>query len=864
MNSGIASLPMADVRTLHIAGMTCASCVAHVEKALLKVEGVQAASVNLATESARVTAPTSVPLSALIDAVAKAGYTVRRDTLELDIEGMSCAACVGRVEKVLQRVPGVVTANVNLAARRAHVELAGEVPTAALVAAVKKAGFGATPAAAVSEGARETEAAAEEAALRRAVWIALALTLPVFVLEMGSHLIPGMHDWVMDTIGHRTSWLLQFVLTSAVMFGPGLRFFRKGVPALLRGAPDMNALVAMGTSAAWAYSVVALFAPALLPAGTVNVYFEAAAVIITLILIGRLLEARARGRTSDAIRRLMRIQPRSARVRRGAEVVEMPIGEVVVGDVVEVRPGEKVAVDGEVVEGSSFVDESMITGEPVPVEKGVGATVVGGTLNTRGAFAFRATRVGADTVLAQIIRMVETAQGAKLPIQALVDKVTMVFVPVVMGVAALTFLAWLVFGAAWLPEDVPALSFALVNAVAVLIVACPCAMGLATPTSIMVATGRAAQMGVLFRKGDALQLLRDAEVVAVDKTGTLTVGKPQLTDLVVADGFARAEVLALVAAVERRSEHPIADAIVAAARAEGLALGEAEGFEADAGHGVSATVAGRRVEVGADRLMRRLGLDVGEFASTAARLGDEGKSPLYAAIDGRLAAIIAVADPLKPTSVAAVKALHAMGLKVAMITGDNARTAHAIARQAGIDEVIAEVLPDGKVAALQRLAMGEGAEPSAARATSGGDAGGGSAGAGTRRVAFVGDGINDAPALAEADVGIAIGTGTDVAIESADVVLMSGDLMGVPRAIALSRATMRNIRQNLFWAFAYNSALIPLAAGVFYPGFGALLSPVFAAAAMSMSSVFVLGNALRLRRFGAVAVPAMAGRKPRS
>lgn len=669
----------------------------------------------------------------------------------------------------------------------------------------------------------------------------------------------------MATIGHRESWLLQCVLTSAVMFGPGLRFFRKGVPSLLRGAPDMNALVAVGTSAAWGYSVVALFAPALLPAGTVNVYFEAAAVIITLILIGRLLEARARGKTNDAIRRLMRIQPRTARVRRGEEVVELPIAEVAVGDVVEVRPGEKVAVDGEVVEGASFVDESMITGEPVPVEKGAGATVVGGTLNTRGAFAFRATRVGADTVLAQIIRMVEAAQGAKLPIQAMVDKVTMVFVPVVMGLAALAFLAWLLFGAAWLPADVPVLSFALVNAVAVLIVACPCAMGLATPTSIMVATGRAAQMGVLFRKGDALQLLRDAAMVAVDKTGTLTVGKPQLTDLVVAEGFVRAEVLAWVAAVERRSEHPIAEAIVAAARAEGLAVDVAEGFAADAGHGVRAMVAGRRVEVGADRLMRRLGLDIGIFADAAARLGDEGKSPLYAAVDGRLAAIIAVADPLKPSSVAAVKALHAMGLKVAMITGDNERTARAIARQAGIDEVIAEVLPDGKVAALRRLAGGGGVGESstgvvvavpgsagAAQSVSGAaNLTGATAVGARRRVAFVGDGINDAPALAEADVGIAIGTGTDVAIESADVVLMSGDLMGVPRAIALSRATMRNIGQNLFWAFAYNSALIPLAAGAFYPAFGLLLSPVFAAAAMSMSSVFVLGNALRLRRFGA-------------
>ena len=841
MNTPRTVSPAAAVRTLAIAGMNCASCVAHVEKALLKVEGVQAASVNLATETATVTAPAAVPLSALIAAVEKAGYAVRRNTLELDIEGMSCAACVGRVEKVLQRVPGVVTANVNLASRRAHVELAGGVPTAALVEAVQKAGFGARPAAEVGEGVREADAAAEEAALRRAVWIALALTLPVFVLEMGAHLIPGMHDWVMATIGHRESWLLQFVLTSAVMFGPGLRFFRKGVPALLRGAPDMNALVAVGTSAAWGYSVVALFAPALLPAGTVNVYFEAAAVIITLILLGRLLEARARGRTSDAIRRLMRIQPRTARVRRDAGVVELPIAEVAVGDVVEVRPGEKVAVDGEVVEGASFVDESMITGEPVPVEKGAGATVVGGTLNTRGAFAFRATRVGADTVLAQIIRMVEAAQGAKLPIQALVDKVTMVFVPVVMGVAALTFLAWLLFGAAWLPADVPVLTFALVNAVAVLIVACPCAMGLATPTSIMVATGRAAQMGVLFRKGDALQLLRDAAVVALDKTGTLTVGKPQLTDLVVAEGFARADVLACVAAVERASEHPIAEAIVVAARAEGLDIAAAEGFGAEPGYGVRARVGGQRVEVGADRLMRRLGLEPDVFAATAARLADEGKSPLYAAIDGRLAAILAVADPLKPSSGAAVRALHDMGLKVAMITGDNARTARAIARQAGIDEVVAEVLPDGKVAALRRLA---------------GRAGDGEAAG--RRVAFVGDGINDAPALAEADVGIAIGTGTDVAIESADVVLMSGDLTGVARAIALSRATMRNIGQNLFWAFAYNSALIPLAAGVFYPAFGALLSPVFAAAAMSMSSVFVLGNALRLRRFAADA-PQTAG-----
>jgi Cu+-exporting ATPase len=462
----------------------------------------------------------------------------------------------------------------------------------------------------------------------------------------------------------------------------------------------------------------------------------------------------------------------------------------------------------------------MVTGEPVPVAKEAGARVVGGTVNGNGAFRFRATAVGADTVLAQIVRMVEAAQGSKLPIQALVDRVTMWFVPAVIAVAALTFLIWLVFG----PD--PALTFALVNAVAVLIIACPCAMGLATPTSIMVGTGRAAEMGVLFRRGEALQSLREAVVVAVDKTGTLTRGRPELTDLVTAPAFAADEVLALVAAVEVRSEHPVAEAIVAAARARGLALAEPDGFEAVPGHGVAATVGGRHVAVGADRFMARLGIPVFPFAEEAARLGDEGKTPLYAAVDGRLAAAIAVADPIRETTPAAIEALHRLGLKVAMVTGDNRRTAAAIARQLGIDEVEAEVLPEGKVAVVERLKAG-----------------------GTRKVAFVGDGINDAPALATADVGLAIGTGTDIAIESADVVLMSGDLRGVPNAIALSQATIRNIRQNLFWAFAYNAALIPVAAGVLYPAAGILLSPILAAAAMGLSSVFVLTNTLRLRGF---------------
>ncbi|HAU80293.1 MAG TPA: heavy metal translocating P-type ATPase, partial [Stenotrophomonas sp.] len=702
--------------------------------------------------------------------------------------------------------------------------LAGTVSVADLVAAVENAGYTARAAGVSTAAAGDQEEERREAearALRRSLLLAAVLTLPVFILEMGSHLVPAMHHWVMHAVGLQTSWYLQFALATLVLFGPGLRFFRKGVPALLRGAPDMNSLVSLGTAAAYGYSVVATFAPGVLPPGTANVYFEAAVVIVTLILLGRTLEARAKGRTSQAIKRLVGLQARTARVQRGDETVEVPLDEVTLGDVVLVRPGEKVPVDGAVVEGASYVDESMITGEPVPVAKAVGAEVVGGTLNTTGAFSFRVTKVGGDTVLAQIIRLVEQAQGSKLPIQALVDRVTMWFVPAVMAAAALTFLVWLVLGPA------PALTFALVNAVAVLIIACPCAMGLATPTSIMVGTGRAAELGVLFRKGEALQALRDVSVIALDKTGTLTKGRPELTDLEPADGFQADEVLALVAAVETRSEHPIAEAIVAAARARGLALATIERFEAVPGFGVSARVAGRTVAVGADRYMTRLGLEVAAFRPTAQRLGEQGRSPLYAAIDGRLAAVIAVADPIKESTPAAIQALHALGLKVAMITGDNAATAAAIARQLGIDEVAAEVLPDGKVAALKRFR------------------------AGGAKVAFVGDGINDAPALAEADVGLAIGTGTDVAIEAADVVLMSGDLRGVPNAIALSQATIRNIKQNLFWAFAYNAVLIPVAAGLLYPFNGTLLSPIFAAAAMALSSVFVLGNALRLKRFHA-------------
>ncbi|MBY3095148.1 copper-translocating P-type ATPase [Rhizobium laguerreae] len=801
-----------------IEGMSCASCVARVERAIKAVPSVDAASVNLATERAAVTFKDSVDATAVLQAIEGAGYEARIETLEMLVEGMTCASCVSRVERALKAVPGVVDASVNLATEKATIRFAaGAVSLRALEDAVRAAGYEPK-----SESRPEKAAAAdrrdvEMRSLARRLGVSAILTLPLFLIEMGSHAIPGVHEFVMDVVGMRQSLYLQFALATVVLFGPGLAFFRKGVPNLLRLAPDMNSLVVLGTSAAWAYSVVATFLPAALPAGTVNVYYEAAAVIVTLILLGRYLEARAKGKTSQAITRLLGLKAKTAFVERSGTFLEIGIEDVLVGDVIRIRPGEKVPVDGTVVSGASYVDEAMITGEPVPVSKSVGSEVVGGTINKTGSFTFSATKVGADTVLAQIVRMVEAAQGSKLPIQALVDRVTGWFVPAVILAALVTFGAWMILGPS------PALSFALVNTVAVLIIACPCAMGLATPTSIMVGTGRAAELGILFRKGEALQSLREAKVVALDKTGTLTKGKPELTDFQVSDGFVREDVLAWVASIEALSEHPIAEAIVKAAEAEGLVLAAVEDFEASPGYGVKGTVAGRSMLVGADRALIREGVSVEGFASIAEGLSSKGRSPLYVAVDGRLAAIVAVSDPVKETTPEAIRSLHALGLEVAMITGDNRRTAEAIAAQLGIDQVIAEVRPEGKVEAVKRLRE-------------------------RGKVAFVGDGINDAPALTEADVGLAVGTGTDVAIESADVVLMSGDLTAVVRAVGLSRATMRNIKQNLFWAFVYNAGLVPVAAGLLYPVNGTLLSPIFAAGAMAMSSVFVLGNALRLRR----------------
>jgi heavy metal translocating P-type ATPase len=805
--------------SLPIANMHCASCVRRIESVLQQVEGVDNVQVLLADQSARLDWPAGRPLAPLLEALSAAGFPPVSRELRFDIEGMHCASCTGRVEKALSAVPGVIQARVNLASEEAEVELIeGLVKPAELIEAVQSAGYvahidsGNGPASARDHREAETEG------LRRRFGLALALTLPIFVLEMGGHLYPPLHHGVHDLIGSFTLHVILFVMTSVVLFGPGWMFFRIGLPNLLRGHPDMNSLVAMGTGAAWTYSVVATFAPGLMPEGTANVYYEPAAVIVTLILLGRMLEARAKGRTGAAIERLLGLQARTARVERAGEVSELPIDALRHGDRVRIRPGESIPVDGRVIEGQSRVDESMLTGEPDPVRRGPGDKVVGGTVNQTGRLVIEATDLGADAVLARIVRMVQKAQGARLPIQALVDKVTAVFVPVVMMIAVVTATIWLLFGPS------PAMSFALVNAVAVLIIACPCAMGLATPTSIMVGTGRAADHGILFRGGDALQQLRSVKVVALDKTGTLTEGRPQVTDLISYNNWSEDDLLKLAAAAEADSEHPLARAIVLAAEARGLPLIEAQAFDASAGKGIGAEVDGHQLRIGSSRWLAEVGIDTGVADSAIEALSTRARTPVLVAIDGKLAGLVGVADPVRPSTPAAIQALHALGLKVAMISGDRRATAEAIAQELGIDTVIAEVLPEGKVEAVKTLSRTYG------------------------RMAFVGDGINDAPALAQADVGLAIGTGTDVAIESADVVLMAADLAKVPQAIALSRATLRNIRQNLFWAFAYNAALIPVAAGALYPTFGLLLSPMLAAAAMAFSSLFVVGNALRLKR----------------
>ena len=803
--------------SLSIKGMTCASCVGRVERMLAAREGVSNVAVNLATETAQLTLSDASDLAGAADALEELGYPARQGDVTLNVRSMSCASCVGRLNLALTAVLGVLSVNVNLATETAKITfLEGVTDAAALARVATNAGYPSEVAQSTVAEDRVARKEDEAKHLGRRVTLAAALALPVFIMEMGSHLIPAVHMAIENSIGQQLNWLIQFVLTTAVLFGPGREFFLKGFPALFKAAPDMNSLVAMGTGSAYVYSLVALFLPMLLPDSVRAVYFEAAAVIVVLILIGRWLEARAKGRTGAAIQNLLKLQATSARVIRDDKTLEVAIDDLTQGDIIIIRPGERVPVDGEVIEGDSHIDESMITGEPLPVAKTSGDFVTGSTVNGSGSITFRATRVGADTTLSQIIRMVEEAQGAKLPIQGLVDRITLWFVPAILLLATITVVSWLIFG----PE--PALTYALVAGVSVLIIACPCAMGLATPTSIMVGTGRAAELGVLFRKGDALQDLGKVGVVAVDKTGTVTEGRPELTDLVIADGLDRIEVLRLVAAVEARSEHPIAEAVLRGAKTENIEIPEISEFTSMAGYGVRAKVGDSVVLVGADRMMVKEGVELGSLKEIETKLALKGRTALFAAIDGKIAAVIGVSDPVKPSSRMAIAALHALGLKVAMITGDKQETADAIAEEMGIDHVIAGVLPDGKVDAIKLLKV-------------------------DKKVAFVGDGINDAPALAYADVGIAIGTGTDVAIESADVVLMSGDLRGVVNAFEVSRRTMSNIKQNLGWAFGYNTALVPVAAGVLYPSFGLLLSPVLAAGAMALSSVFVLTNALRLR-----------------
>ena len=807
---------------LPVLGMTCASCVGRVERALAAVPGVGQASVNLAAERAEVTLSAPVPRADLIAAITRVGYEVPEQTSDLTIEGMTCASCVGRAERALLAVDGVTGASVNLATERARVT--GTAAPADLIAALARIGYDAHAAIAGADPDRATRAEAEGRALRRDTILAVALALPIFIVEMGGHLFPPLHHAIMAAVPQQVNWTLQAILATLALVGPGRRFFAKGLPALWQGAPDMNSLVALGAGSAWAYSMVATFAPFLLPAGSAAVYFEAATVIVALVLFGRLLEHRARGRASEAIRALLALAPATARVRRDGRLVELPLADVLPGMEIEMRPGERLPVDGTVTEGESWVDESMLTGEPMPVAKTAGARVTGGTVNTTGAFAFRATAVGEATMLARIVRLVEAAQGAKLPVQALVDRITLRFVPAVIAAAVVTFAAWMVFAPA------PAFATALVHAVAVLIIACPCAMGLAVPTAIMVGTGRGAELGLLFRKGDALQRLAGVTTVAFDKTGTLTEGRPALTDLVPAQGFDGAGLLTLAAGVEAQSEHPLARAILTAAADRGLAPPRATHFRIVPGRGAVAEVAatevgGTEVAVGSARFLRERGVDPAPLMAEAERLATLGRTPVLVSAGDRLAGLIAVADRVKADTPAALGALKDLGVGVAMVTGDNAAAARAIGTDLGITRIAAEVLPDGKVAAIDGLR----------------EAGG--------TLAFVGDGINDAPALAAADVGIALGTGTDVSIEAADLVLTSGRLTGVPGAIALSRATMRNIRQNLFWAFAYNAALIPVAAGVLAPGFGITLSPMLAAGAMALSSVFVVTNALRLKRF---------------
>ena len=812
---------------LPVEGMSCASCVARVEKGLSGLGGVAGASVNLATKTATVTVdPEKVGPKDLVAAIRDTGYEVPVEKVAFPVEGMSCASCVARVEKALAAVPGVLSASVNLATKSATVEyLPGIADRDALRSAVVGAGY-AVPEVKAGEdplARQERMQQEEERSLLTRLRVGVALGVPLFLLAQWEMFAGSARMPFSPFVGA----LLQLLLATPIQFYAGSRFYRGAWATAKHGTTDMNTLVALGTTSAYAYSLVATFFPGIftVPGAAAHVYFDTSAAIIVLILLGRYFESRAKGKTSEAVKKLVGLRPATARIIRAGAEADIPLEDVRVGDSVVVRPGEKIPVDGVVTEGAAAVDESMLTGEPIPVEKRPGSLVTGGTMNLNGRLVFTAVRVGKDTVLARIVRMVQEAQGSKPPIGRLADVIASRFVPAVMGIAAVTFLAWWAFG----PE--PRLTYAMISTISVLIIACPCALGLATPTSIMVAMGKGAELGILVRSGAALETAHKVQTVILDKTGTVTRGRPELSGIRPApDGEfhgpeGERELLRLAAIAETGSEHPLGEAIVRGAKARGLAIGPPERFSSAAGHGIRATAGGRLVHVGNRKWLEEEGVDLSAILPAADAVSEAGDTPVYIAVDGVAAGVAAVTDEIKEGAPGAIRALREMGIEVVMLTGDNPRTAKAVAAQAGIDRVRAEVLPEQKAEEVRKIQ------------------------AERRIVAMVGDGINDAPALAQADVGMAIGTGTDIAVEAGDIVLMSGDLGGVAAAIRLSRATLRNIRQNLFWAFAYNVVLIPVAAGALYPFYGVLLNPILAAAAMGLSSVTVVSNALRLRSF---------------
>jgi Cu+-exporting ATPase len=799
-----------------VLGMSCAACAATIERGLRDVPGVGEANVNFATSRATVLFdPALLDTAALVDTVRRTGYDVAVSTIEMRVQGISCASCVMKIERSLQDLAGVVKASVNLASGKVRVDyLSTEVGPGEIKKAIESAGYQVLD---LPEGAAgvDTEKLLREKEYKtlrtNVIWGGILAAL-IFLGSM-RHWFPWMPGFLQN---HFVLW----ALATPVQFIMGARFYRGAWGAFRHRAADMNTLIAVGTSAAYFYSVaVTLFPDLFRSAGiAAEVYFDTSAVIIVLILFGRMLEAAAKGRTSEAIKRLMGLQPKTARVLRDGSEADVPIDDVQIGDSVVVRPGEKIPVDGSVLDGRSAVDESMITGESLPVDKGPGDEVIGATINKLGSFTFRALKVGKDTALAQIIQLVQDAQGTKAPIQRLADRIAGYFVPAVISVAIATFVIWYDFGPS------PRLTFALLNFVAVMIIACPCALGLATPTAVMVGTGKGAERGILIKSGESLETAHKIDTVIFDKTGTLTKGEPEVTDIVAAAGFTPEIILSLAGSAEKGSEHPLGQAIVRRARESGVSLEAPSAFRALEGLGVEALVKGQKVLVGSLKLALQAGADFGRLAAQAEELALDGKTSASVVVDGRPAGLLALADTLKESAAPAVGKLKRMGLNVIMLTGDGRRTAQAIAAKAGIESVIPEVLPGEKAGVVRKL-QSEG-----------------------KKVAMVGDGINDAPALVQADIGIALGTGTDVAMESSDITLISGDIAGVPAAVELSRRTIRAIRQNLFWAFFYNVVGIPIAAGVLYPFFGLLLNPMIASAAMAFSSVSVVSNSLRLRR----------------